>query len=187
MNIIKKIRRRIETYYKRKNTFNAIRRLGGVIWDNTKYVNQGSFCFGRKVSIIGDGIDNVARSQIVILKDAVLEVGDNTGMSQVSITCKQKIHIGSNVKIGAGTLIFDTNFHNTDWKIRADHDKDLSSALNAPIYIGDHTFIGARSIICKGVTIGERSIIAAGSVVVKDIPADCMAGGNPCKVIKYIN
>ena len=67
MNMIKKIRRRIETYYKRKNTFNAIRRLGGVIWNNTKYVNQGSFRFGRKVTIVGEVIDNVTRSQIVIL------------------------------------------------------------------------------------------------------------------------
>ena len=45
-------------------------------------------------------------------------------------------------------------------------------------------FVGARSIILKGVTIGEHSIIAAGSVVTTDIPADCIAGGNPCKVIK---
>ena len=67
MNMIKKIRRRIETYYKRKNTFNAIRRLGGVLWNNTKYVNPGSFRFGRKVTIVGEGIDNVTRSQIVIL------------------------------------------------------------------------------------------------------------------------
>lgn len=187
MNIIKKIRRRIGSNRERKNTFNAIRRLGGVIGDNSKFVNQGAFHVGRNVTIAGEGIDNVMRSQIVILKDAVLEIGDNTGMSQVSITCKQKIHIGSNVKIGAGTLIFDTNFHSTDWKIRADHDKDLSSAQNAPIHIGDHVFIGTRSIICKGVTIGDRSIIAAGSIVVKDIPADCIAGGNPCRVIKYIN
>lgn len=42
-------------------------------------------------------------------------------------------------------------------------------------------------MICKGVTIGARSIIAAGSVVVKDIPADCIAGVNPCKVIKYLS
>lgn len=187
MNIIRKIQRRFESNRERKTTFNAIRRLGGAIWDNTKFVNQGTFHFGRSVTIAGEGIDNVTRSQIVILKNAVLEIGDNTGMSQVSITCKQKVHIGSNVKIGAGTLIFDTNYHNTDWRIRADHDKDLSSAQNAPVYIGDHVFIGTRSIICKGVTIGDRSIIAAGSVVVKDIPADCMAGGNPCKVIKFIN
>lgn len=187
MKILRKIIRRLEANRERKNSFNAIRRLGGVIWGNTKFVNQGTFHVGRNVTIAGEGIDNVMRSQIVILKDAVLEIGDNTGMSQVSITCKQKIHIGSNVKIGAGTLIFDTNFHSIDWKIRADHDKDLSSAQNAPIHIGDHVFIGTRSIICKGVTIGDRSIIAAGSIVVKDIPADCIAGGNPCRVIKYIN
>ena len=75
MNMIKKIRRRIETYYKRKNTFNAIRRLGGVIWNNTKYVNQGSFRFGRKVTIVGEGIDNVTRSQIVILKMLFWKLG----------------------------------------------------------------------------------------------------------------
>lgn len=186
MNIIQKLLWRLKSIRDRKRTFNDIRRLGGTIWNNTKYVNHGSFRYGRNMVIAGEGIDNVTRSQIVILKDAVLEIGDNTGMSQISITCKQKIHIGSNVKIGAGTLIFDTNFHNTNWRIRANNEKDLSSAQNAPIHIGDHVFIGTRSIICKGVTIGDRSIIAAGSVVVKDIPADCMAGGSPCKVIKYI-
>ena len=52
--------------------------------------------------------------------------------------------------------------------------------------IGDNAFIGARSIIQKGVTIGEKAIIAAGSVVVKDIPPMCIAAGNPAKVIKYL-
>ena len=107
-------------------------------------------------------------------------------MSQVSITCKHYIHIGSHVKIGAGTLIFDTNFHNTDWHVRRDQEKDLATAINAPVIIGDDVFVGTRCIINKGVTIGDRSIIAAGSVVVKDIPADCIAGGNPCKVIVTI-
>lgn len=57
----------------------------------------------------------------------------------------------------------------------------------APIVIEDYVFVGAKSIILKGVTIGEKSVIAAGSVVVDDIPANCIAGGNPCKVIKYLN
>lgn len=58
--------------------------------------------------------------------------------------------------------------------------------MNKPIVIEDDVLIGARSIVLKGVTIGARSVIGAGSVVVKDIPADCIAAGNPCKVIKYL-
>lgn len=123
--------------------------------------------------------------RIVVLPGATLYIGDNTGMSQVSITCKEKIEIGSNCKIGAGVMMFDTNFHNTDWRIRRTPE-DLKTAKNAPIVIEDNCFIGTRSIICKGVSIGARSIIAAGSVVVSDILADCIAGGNPCRIIKYI-
>ena len=160
---------------------------GGVrIDDNVKLVIQGDLNVGENVVILADGIDNVVRSSIVVLKGATLEIGDNTGMSQVSITCKQNVHIGSNVKIGAGTLIFDTNFHSTDWKVRRT-ENDLVEAKNASVWIGDDVFIGTRSIICKGVRIGDRSIIAAGSVVVNDIPPDCMAGGNPCKVIKTLS
>lgn len=63
----------------------------------------------------------------------------------------------------------------------------MTHAHSAPIVIGDYVFIGARCIIQKGVTIGEKAIIAAGSVVVKDIPPMCIAAGNPAKVIKYLD
>ena len=55
-----------------------------------------------------------------------------------------------------------------------------------PVVIEDDVLIGTNCIILKGVTIGARSIIAAGSIVTKSIPADCIAGGNPAKVIKYL-
>ncbi len=87
---------------------------------------------------------------------------------------------------GGGTYINDSNHHSTDWRDRADRKLDVQNAKTAPIVIGDYVFIGARCMILKGVTIGEKSIIAAGSVVVKDIPANCIAGGNPCKVIKVL-
>lgn len=183
MNIITRIKRGLKAKIGKRRfirEFNA----QGHIDKNTKLAILGTFKYGVNVNILGEGIDNVTRSQIVILTGATLEIGDNTGMSQVSITCKQSIKIGSHVTIGAGTIIYDTNFHNTNWQIRRNHEKDLISAKNAPVTIGDDVFIGARSIVGKGVSIGARSIIAAGSVVVKDIPADCIAGGNPCKVIK---
>ena len=56
----------------------------------------------------------------------------------------------------------------------------------APVTIEDDVWIGANCQILKGVTIGVRSVIGAGSVVTKSIPADCIAAGNPCKVIRRI-
>lgn len=56
-----------------------------------------------------------------------------------------------------------------------------------PVTIGNNCWIGASSVICPGVTIGENTVIGAGSVVTKDIPANVVAAGNPCKVIREIN
>ena len=62
--------------------------------------------------------------------------------------------------------------------------EDQNDAQSASIVIEDDVFVGTRCIILKGVKIGARSIIAAGSVVTKSIPADCIAGGNPCQIIR---
>ncbi|MBQ0075133.1 MAG: acyltransferase [Prevotella sp.] len=131
------------------------------------------------------GIENV-ESKIKVKENASLSIGTNSGMSSSVIGCYNKIVIGCNVIIGGGTRIVDSNFHSLEWKIRQDRNIDCKQAKTAPIIIGNDVFIGARCIIGKGVTIGNRSIIAAGSVVVKDIPEDCIAGGNPCKVIKSL-
>ncbi|MFD1901362.1 DapH/DapD/GlmU-related protein [Enterococcus termitis] len=56
-----------------------------------------------------------------------------------------------------------------------------------PVTIEDNCWIGANTTICPGVTIGENSVIGAGSIVTKDIPANSVAVGNPCKVLREIN
>ena len=84
--------------------------------------------------------------------------------------------------IGAGCLIADSDFHPIAYA-----DRDIpEKTLNAPIHIAAGAFIGARSIVLKGVTIGRGSVIGAGSVVTRDIPPGVIAAGNPARVIRQI-
>lgn len=144
-------------------------------------IGRNFICNSERYSVVANN-----KSTLIVSKGAKLEIGDNVGVSSVVINAKKYIKIGNGVKIGGGTILFDSNFHSLNWEYRQNPQKDRSHVKSLPVIIGDHVFIGARSIICKGVTIGDRSIIAAGSVVVKDIPSDCIAGGNPCKVIKSL-
>ena len=132
-----------------------------------------------------DGIDGCP-SRIFVAEGARLKIGRESGMTNSSIQCLEEVVIGNHVNIGAGCLIMDSNFHSSDWRDRLDRKRDVDNRLNAPVHIGNVVFIGARSIICKGVTIGDHAMIAAGSVVVKDVPADEIWGGNPARFIKKI-
>lgn len=130
-------------------------------------------------------IDCTPESKIQVEKNGTLIIGNNVGVSSIVLHCWNSIIIEDNVKIGAGCLIMDTNFHSTDATIRATKE-DQKHVRTAPVLIKHDAFIGARSIICKGVTVGENSIIATGSVVVKDVPNNEVWGGNPAKFIKKI-
>jgi acetyltransferase-like isoleucine patch superfamily enzyme len=85
--------------------------------------------------------------------------------------------------IGGGVTIVDSDFHSLNplhWHTNADEKNMISS----PVHIKDNVFIGMDSIILKGVTIGSNVIIAAGSVVFKDIPDNQIWGGNPARFIR---
>lgn len=144
-------------------------------------IGKAFYCNSGPESGIG-----VTPTKISVSEGATLRIGDFAGISSTTILVKNSVVIGNHVNIGGGSFINDSNHHSTDWHDRADRKRDVQNAKSAPIVIGDYVFIGARCMILKGVTIGEKSVIAAGSVVVKDIPANCIAGGNPCKVIKML-
>ena len=91
-----------------------------------------------------------------------------------------EVNIGSRTMLGPGVQIY-TATHPVDHQERA---SGLEFAK--PVTIGKDVWIGGNAIICPGVTIGDRSVIGAGSVVIKDIPADVVAAGNPCKVIREL-
>ena len=145
----------------------------------------------------GESINPLCRHQrgciMTERAESVIEIGHHVWMSSPCIWAKQRITIGNYVNIGGDCIIMDSDAHNLDWRVRDSGEMfapkvsmDNHTAKCAPIVIEDHVLIGARSIILKGVTIGRGSVIGAGSVVVKDIPAGCIAAGNPCKVIKYL-
>lgn len=123
----------------------------------------------------------------VVLNDAILTIGNAVGMSQTTIVCHEKVSIGDNVKMGGGVKIYDTDFHSLAPDERLDATLDRLHKKTAPVKIADNVFIGAGSIILKGIIIGENSIVGAGSVVTKSIGDNEIWGGNPAKFIKYLN
>ena len=108
--------------------------------------------------------------------NGIISIGDNCSFSGVSICSDLSISLGNDVLCGANTMIAD----------RDGHSDKYPQFKPKCIIIGNNVWIGMNSVIMKGVTIGDNSIIGANSIVTKDIPANCIAAGNPCKVIKYI-
>jgi acetyltransferase-like isoleucine patch superfamily enzyme len=115
-------------------------------------------------------------------KDAIIIIGANSRIHGTCIHAYEKITIGKNCLIAANCQIIDTSRH--DLSFDNPEKRLIPSAKTKPVEIGDNVWIGANSIILPGVTIGSGSVIAAGSVVTKNIPPYTLAGGNPAKIIK---
>lgn len=110
-----------------------------------------------------------------------IELGDNVYFNfNCVILDVAKVVIGSNVLMGPGVQIY-TATHPLDPKLR-----QQGQEFGKSITIGDGVWIGGGAILCPGVTIGENSVVAAGAVVTKDVPANVVVGGNPARVIKEI-
>lgn len=118
------------------------------------------------------------RTILSVHSGAELKIGARSRINGVHIAAKSSITIGKNVRIAPYTLIMDSDFH--------DIREHTSDGLCAPIIIEDNVWIASRAIILKGVTIGKGSVVAAGAVVTKSVPAYSMVGGVPAKVIKKL-
>lgn len=122
--------------------------------------------------------------RICVNEDAEIVIGSNVGMSSVVIWSHKSITIGNNVLLGANVTLLDSDCHSKNYMDRRELKSDIKYKIDGSIKIENDVLIGMNTIVLKGVTIGARSIIGAGSVVVKSIPPDSIAAGNPCKVIK---
>ncbi len=119
-------------------------------------------------------------------ENGLLKIGCDVGISSAVIWVHESITIGNNVNVGANSILMDSDAHSLEYLDRRVLAKDVIAKKNKPIVIEDDVLIGVNCIILKGVTIGSHSVIGAGSVVVHSIPPDCIAAGNPAKVIKYL-
>ncbi|MGD8342835.1 MAG: acyltransferase [Desulfobacterales bacterium] len=143
--------------------------------------------FGSPVSI-GDHVTIVATSdhrvRLSVWSDhqvnGQIQIG-NYGIicPGVRISSASKIHIGDNCMLASGVYLTDSDWH--------DIYNRIAFGKTEPIHIADNAWIGDSVIVCKGVSIGENSIIGAGSVVVNSIPPGCIAAGNPAKVVKHLD
>ena len=157
-------------------------------WPIVAIVPGSRIRLGQSVTICSDSrYTELGVNHPVVLRtlrpDAMLSVGDGTGMSGTTICAAQQVDIGRNCLLGANSIIVDTDFHPIEPCARIDP-FDGRAAISAPVFIGDNVFLGANAIVLKGVKIGNNSVVGAGAVVSKDIPANCVAAGNPARVLR---
>jgi len=134
--------------------------------------NKGYIKVGTVVSIWS----TINKTRLTTHRGGILTIGDNNFINGAIISASTKVTIGNNCKFGPFSMIIDSDFHNVK-----DHNKEGESR---EIIIEDDVWIGAKATILKGVTIGKGAVIAVGSVVTKDVPANAIAAGVPAKVIK---
>ena len=136
-------------------------------------VNQGRIYLGDEVRIWS----NIQQSKIFVEKGALLTIGTNSRINGVHISASQHIEIGNNVRIAPYTIIIDNDYHKIE-----DHFSD--EGIKSPIIIEDDVWITMNCMIMKGVRIGKGAVIAAGSVVTKNVAPYSVVGGVPAKLIK---
>lgn len=145
---------------------------------------KGNVILKSNVWMLG-GITVEDKGQVIMHEHAQIQPGSQ-------ILCYDRIEIGAYTAIGPNTTICDNNNHPVSPAMRRrmrvtppGHElRSWKYSAHAPIIIGENCWIGANVRICKGVTIGDNSIVAANAVLTKSIPANCIAAGNPARIVK---
>ncbi|HEY3058384.1 MAG TPA: acyltransferase, partial [Chloroflexota bacterium] len=124
-------------------------------------------------------VSTVATLELVALPGGHLEIGDNVFINYgSSLVASTHVKVGNDCLIGTHVMVMDTDFHRVD-------DKSYDTT-GSPVILEERVWLGNRSIVLKGVTIGHDSVVAAGSVVTQDVPPRTIVAGVPAKVIRSI-
>lgn len=164
-----------------------------VVFNGVIYVkNKGECIIGNDCiinsSLRANPIGCGTKVCIRIGNDGSLKIGNGCKLSNAAFICdNSSINIGNYVHIGSGAKFYATDFHSMNPYERAKVPEDPNLVTRGPISIKDHAFIGANVFVLKNITIGENSIVGAGSVVTKSIPDNEVWAGNPAKKIKDLS
>lgn len=175
-----------------------------MLWSkrNTGFVHPSSSISkmnvaGSNDSYVEVGQNSDVQCQVYFYRKGQLKIGALSYIGQdTELHIANAISIGENVLISSSCILIDTDMHSLTFDERKDDilleinkkadQKKWSDIQSAPIKIEDKVWIGLRSIILKGVTIGEGAIVGAGSVVTKNVPPWVIVAGNPARIVKKI-
>ncbi|MDQ6654794.1 MAG: acyltransferase [Verrucomicrobiota bacterium] len=146
--------------------------------------------------VAGDHVSLYAGCSFALSENATCTLGDFTLVNGALLMAEDRIEIGAHCLISWNVAIADCDFHPLDAAQRRLDSMALApffegrpsrpQLCSAPIVIADNVWIGMNATILKGVTIGENSVIAAGAVVSKSVPANAVVAGNPAVLIKQL-
>ena len=146
--------------------------------------------------VIGDHVSIYAGCAFPLGENATVTIGDFTLVNGALLMAEERIEIGAHCLISWNVGIADCDFHPLEVAARRRDTVALApffegrpprpEIASAPIIIADNVWIAMNATILKGVTIGENSVVAAGAVVTKNVPANVVVAGNPAVVVKQL-
>lgn len=132
--------------------------------------------------VLGEGVSfngTVVPIEVLTYASGRIEIGNHTFINYgSSIAARASVKVGSYCHLGHYTFVMDNDQH--------DVVRHTELPRSEPVVIEDHVWIGSKAVILPGVRIGSRAVIGAGSIVTKDVPARCVAAGNPARVLRHL-
>lgn len=190
---------------------NRERRVEGDWWDgaipDNVHFGEGFYCESAQIFkklksrrpeavTIGNHVSCYAGCSFAVGENGACTIGDFTLLNGVFIMAEERIEIGSHCLLAWNVGIADSDFHpiaaaqrRLDAEALAPYYRNRPERPplhTAPVRIHDNVWIGMNAVVLKGVTIGENAIVAAGSVVSRDVPANVVVAGNPARVVKQL-
>jgi len=145
--------------------------------------NKGQINIGDRVSLNSFPAGELCKTGLHChCEESVITIGNDCNLNGMMIHCRTSVSVGHFCMFGPGSKIIDNDSH----RITTDIKERRQAPDSEPVTLEDNVWVGMNSLILKGVTIGENSIVAAHSVVTKSVPKNVLVAGIPAKVIKSL-